>query len=158
MNSSTIIRLDDRLIHGQVVVGWGSVYSFDRIIVANDEFAASDWEKELLLLAAPTSANADVLTISETAELLPTLHEESSNAIVLLNSPDDLQKLCNAVPSLKKINLGGLHFKPGRSEILRYLFMNQDEISLFKLLMGEGVDFECLDVPGGDPKDLATLI
>lgn len=158
MDSNVIIRLDDRLIHGQVVIGWGSVYPFSQIIVANDEIAVNDWEKDLLLLAAPNSVNAEVLTLEHAVQRLPELFDAEGYSIVLLNSLNDVKTLCNEVPAIKKINVGGLHFAPDKSEILRYLFINHAEKEIFLELMNRGIIFECQDVPNGKAQNLADLL
>lgn len=158
MEPKVIIRLDDRLIHGQVVVGWGSVYPFSQIIVANDEIAANEWEKELLLLAAPDNIMADILSLDETVQKLPELFDSESHSIILLNNLEDVRTLCKAVPQINKINVGGLHFAPDKSEILRYLFINDTEKEIFLDLMNNGVLFECQDVPNGKAQNLASLI
>ena len=158
MVSKVKIRLDDRLIHGQVVIGWGSVYPFNQIIVANDEIAANEWEKDLLLLAAPDGVRAEVLSVDETATLIPELFNGDDYAIVLLNSIEDIRTLCKAAPYIKRINVGGLHFAPDKNEILRYLFINNAEKEIFLELIHLGISFECQDVPNGKAQNLADLL
>jgi len=60
-----ILRIDDRLIHGQVIVGWGSRFPIHTYVVVDDEIAEQEWERNLLKMAVPPDKKVEILTIRE---------------------------------------------------------------------------------------------
>lgn len=158
MATSIIYRIDDRLIHGQVLVGWAGHYPIETIIIANDEIAESDWEKELVLMAAPSTMNTDVLTIEAAVQFIQKYQGAENTAMVLVSAPEDIKKIHEAGIALSGVNLGGLHYSEGRKEYLPYLFLTDEEVHVLKEMMTAGVRFECLDVPSGTKYNLAKLL
>ncbi|RMF58849.1 MAG: PTS mannose/fructose/sorbose transporter subunit IIB [Calditrichaeota bacterium] len=158
---SLILRIDDRLIHGQVVVGWGSTYPIKHYIVGNDHIAQNEWEKNLLLMAASESVDTQVLTLLQTLEYIKSHLNDSELSMILIKAVDDFTYLCNeglTPEQLPEINIGGIHYTEGREEILPYLFLNTDEIQQFRSLIQKGFVFYCQDVPNSASHNLETLL
>lgn len=152
------IRIDDRLIHGQVLVGWGSYYPIKHIIVANNHIAQNDWEKNLLLMAAPSNMDARVLSLEGALDYIHENLEAREISLVLVNSPQDIQKMADNGLKVKRINVGGIHFNEGRAEYLSYLYLSREEAGIFKELIQQGFFFECQDVPTNAKHDLAKIL
>ena len=142
-----IVRIDDRLIHGQVVVGWGSFINPEVMVVCNDELAASDMEKELYSSTIPGSIEMLFLTVEQTAEILKNNDLIKKRHIILIESPFDALRLLESGVDLKSINIGGLHFKNEAVQFLTYVYLNEDEISCFRKILDMGVELECRDLP-----------
>jgi PTS system mannose-specific IIB component len=142
-----IVRIDDRLIHGQVVVGWGSFLNPELIIVCNDEIAGSDMEKELYSSTIPNEIEILFLTIEQTTQLLKKDDLNEKKYILLIESPFDALRLLELGANLNSINIGGLHFKNEAVQFLTYVYLNKDEISCFRKIMDRGVELECRDLP-----------
>ena len=86
----SLIRIDDRLIHGQVVLGWSRVLKPDRIVVANDRIAKNAWERKFYTASVPPHIKVSFLTLDETAvELLNNLYKNES-VLMLFESVEDL--------------------------------------------------------------------
>lgn len=153
-----LIRIDDRLIHGQVVLGWASHLNTKQIILCDDSVAANDWEKELYLSIIPKGMEAKILAVQELAELLKNEANDLSSAIILVNSPTTIEELLELGAPIKNVNVGGIHFKEGRKKILNYLYLNEDEVEAFKRCIEKGVHFECQDIPVCKRTPLAKLI
>ncbi len=159
MESKDIIwRIDDRLIHGQIIVGWCSQLPIKKLIVCDDEIATTDWEKELLLMAAPPQLETECFTISQMAERLPECLPSKGILMVLVKGPQEIQRLLEAGIKLERVNVGGLHYKDGRREYLPYLFLSEEEVALFERLMERGIKFECQDLPSSPAHDLAKIL
>lgn len=156
--SIQLFRIDDRLIHGQVVITWATALNSDSVILCNDSVYENDWEKELYLSCSPGYLKITILNVSGTAALLKDETVDFSKTIVLVNGPDVIEKLINEGVELDKINVGGIHFKEGRENFLSYLYLDQKEIDSFRRCMGKGVNFECLDVPTGTKIDLKNVL
>ncbi|MFC1724958.1 PTS system mannose/fructose/N-acetylgalactosamine-transporter subunit IIB [candidate division KSB1 bacterium] len=142
-----IVRIDDRLIHGQVIVGWGSFLNPEVIVVCNDEIADSDMEKELYSSTIPDSIEIIFLSVEQTAQLLKSDDLNNRKFILLMESPFDALRLLELGGNLSSINIGGLHFKNEAVQFLTYVYLNKDEISCFRKIMDMGVELECRDLP-----------
>lgn len=158
MTNIQLFRIDDRLIHGQVVIGWASVLNSESIIVCDNSVYENEWAKELYLSCAPNSLKTTICNIPGTINLLKSPDKDLSRTIVLVNGPEAVEKLIDNGLHLEKINVGGMHFREGRKNFLPYLYLNDSEVNSFKRCMAKGVTFECLDVPTGNKINLKNLL
>lgn len=146
-----LYRVDERLIHGQVVLGWGAQLRPERYVVIDDEIAKADWEQELYRLAlpaGPTAPSAEFVSVDHAAERLETWNEETARTVVLLRGLESVLSLAQA-GSLhgQTINLGGLHYAPGRKEVLPYLHFAEADVERIRWLDQAGVAIEARDLP-----------
>jgi mannose/fructose/N-acetylgalactosamine-specific phosphotransferase system component IIB len=153
-----IWRIDDRLIHGQVIVGWCGQLPIKRIVVIDDFIAANDWEKELLLLAAPPHILTEILTTMEIPRKIDTWKTAKELTLVLFKSPVTVKILNQEGIHYDKVNIGGIHYREDRKEILSYVYLSDEEIILLGELMQKGITFECQDLPTSTAYDLQKLI
>lgn len=152
--SLLLMRVDDRLIHGQVTQGWGSALHPDMYVVVNDSAASSRWERELYEASAPEGAKIAVLGMDEAGDSLQSWLDSEENIIVLVESPRDALRLFEKGFSFESLNVGGLHFKEGRKRILPFVCVDVDDVEAFRALQALGVEIDCADVPGCERKDL----
>ena len=61
-------RIDDRLIHGQVVVGWGQPLELRFLVLVDDEVAASEWEQELYRMGVPPDMRVEFVSVAQAIE------------------------------------------------------------------------------------------
>jgi mannose/fructose/N-acetylgalactosamine-specific phosphotransferase system component IIB len=153
-----LYRVDERLIHGQVIVGWGNFLKINEIFLINDQIAQNLWERELYLASVPQEMKGFVLKISEAKNFLSENNNSKRRGIVLVESPFDILKLLDLGVSIKSLNLGGMHSKPERAKVLSYLYISLEEKEAFKKIMEKGIDCFCQDVPFGEKKNLKDLI
>ena len=153
-----LYRIDERLIHGQVVVGWGNSLGLDRIVLANDEVAKNPWERELCLSCVPPEIKATIHSVDEVVSLIFQDGFKKEKTILLVNSPFDILRMVEKGVQIDWVNVGGLHSKQGRQKILPYLYLSTEEISAFKKLFFLGIRCECRDVPQAEKKDLSILL
>lgn len=153
-----LLRIDDRLLHGQVALGWVIALGSKLIVLANDEVAGDAWLAEIYAGAAPADVRIEILTLKETAGRFGEFCDESLAAIVLVKTAEDALDLVEMGAMTETVNVGGMHFEQGKRRLLPYLYVNErDEIALRRLL-GLGVKIEAQDVPGGKSHDLAALL
>ncbi|RLD15768.1 hypothetical protein DRI50_03465 [candidate division KSB1 bacterium] len=153
-----LVRIDDRLIHGQVVIGWAQHLSSETIVLCDDSVAANDWEKELYLSIVPDTMQALVLDTDHFIKEIQRDDNSWGRTIILVGSPFTLETLIQKGFSVRKVNVGGIHFKDGRKELLSYLFLNDEEMDCFKRLMTKGIKFYCQDVPTAKPVSLKKIL
>ena len=157
-NSSVIWRIDDRLIHGQVIIGWCSQLPIKKLIVCDDDIANNEWEKNLLLMAAPPDIDSKIYTTSEISKLANEWINEKILVLVLLKSPFVLKKLIEMGVEIETVNVGGIHYRQDRKEYLSYLFLSEEEIDIFLGLINQGIKFICQDLPTSSKINLEKLI
>jgi len=159
MKSDKLIwRIDDRLIHGQVIIGWCGQLPITRLAVVDQYLATSDWEKELLLMAAPPNLPTEILSVEEITQKIPSWIMGKEMILVLLKSPLLIKELKDLGVKFKRINVGGIHYREDRREFLSYLYLSSDETKLFEELIEQGIYFECQDLPTSTSYDLRKII
>jgi len=149
------VRIDDRLIHGQVVVGWRDVLKPQRIVLCSDEVANSDWQRKIYLSAVPPEISASVLSLEETIEVFNNNKFEKERVLLLVDSPKTIVQLVDAGVEIKEINVGGMHFKPGKNQITPFIFVDQNDIENFRILFNKNLSLEGRDVPTRPTIDIA---
>lgn len=153
-----LTRLDERLIHGQVVLGWGNQLRPDRYLVVDDELAASDWEQELYRLGA---GGTTVLfsTVAEARGQFAEWRESSTRSILLVRDMGTLLRLgAEGLLRGQPVNLGGLHHGSGRRQFLSYLHLSDDDLAGLVSLRGEGVQVWAQDLPDAPKVPLRSLL
>jgi mannose/fructose/N-acetylgalactosamine-specific phosphotransferase system component IIB len=147
-----LARVDDRLVHGQVVLAWGPALRAVRLLVVDDEVAANPWERDLLRASA---GELEVRVLS-VAEAPPALREETGRAgaaIVLFRSPRTALAAVEGGAALAELNLGGLHYAPGRERVLDYVYLDAADRRSLAALVQRGVRLTAQDVPSSRPVD-----
>ncbi len=155
---SLILRIDDRLIHGQVIVGWGSRYPIHTYVVVDDEIAEQEWERNLIIMAVPPDKKVEILTVQEGVRYITEHQQDRPMTMVLISSPFQLEAMANAGLPPMPINVGGLHFKEGRKQYLNYLYLTEEEKEAFLRLMEKGFQFYCQDIPNNPKIDLQKVL
>lgn len=150
-------RIDDRLIHGQVVVGWGQPLDVRFILLVDDGVAASEWEQELYRMGAPPGMDVYFLSVDAAIDELPRYRADSRPGILLTGDIETMRRLVEA-GGISAINLGGIHHRTGRTQRLRYVFLNEDEETALRELASRGVAVTAQDVPGARPIPLDDIL
>ncbi|MGB7060908.1 MAG: PTS sugar transporter subunit IIB [Candidatus Zixiibacteriota bacterium] len=153
-----LYRVDERLIHGQVVVGWGNSLKFDQVVLVNDQVASNAWERELYLACVPPEIKATILSVDEATGRILQNGFEGEKTVILVDSPFDILRMTEKGVKISSVNVGGVHSRAGRKKILPYLFLSEEEISAFKKMISAGVKCECRDVPLAEKHDLSALL
>ncbi len=154
-----LFRVDERLIHGQVVVGWGTNLHPQLIVVVDDELANSPWEQELYCLGLPPQVQAGFTSVADGRERLTEWQQGPTRVIVLTRDVRSMRRLLEdrSLPGAE-VNIGGLHFAPGRRAVLPYVYLSDDERAEIVRLAEQGVDVSARDLPGARRVDLAHLL
>ena len=151
-----LVRLDDRLIHGQVVVGWGQPLNVRFIVLVDDEVRASPWEQDLYRMGVPAHIEVVFASVAEAGRRLNEWRASDQVGILLTGSVDSLTALCTG-SGLKKVNIGGVHHRSGRTERLRYVYLTDDEALRLRRLAETGIEITAQDVPTARAVPLAEF-
>lgn len=146
--SLALVRLDDRLIHGQVVVGWGQPLNAAFIVLVDDEVRGSEWEQDLYRMGVPPTMEVLFASLAEAARRLPEWEADTRTGILLAGDIDTMAALVAAAAGrITRVNIGGVHHRAGRSERLRYVYLTDDEAAKLRRLASDGVQVSAQDVP-----------
>ena len=153
-----LVRVDDRLIHGQVALGWTRNVGATHIVVADDEVARDNTQKMLLQLATPVGVKSTVLSVSEAAAQLAAGKFGNDRVMVIVRGPHALLGLIEGGVSLTKVNVGNVRMAEGRERLTKEVAASPDEIEAWKKLDALGVKLEALWLPGGSAMDFNQVI
>lgn len=154
-----LIRVDERLLHGQVVVGWGERLDLRWYAVADDDLAGSAWEQDVYRSGLPEGVEALFLSVDEAADRLPELDRRAEPGCVLLPGTGPLRRLAEAgVLEGRSVNLGCLGAAPGRREALTYLHLSPREAEDVRTAAERGAEVSARDVPTARRVPLEELL
>lgn len=142
-----LFRIDDRLIHGQVVVGWGQPLGAQFIVLVDDEVRASEWEQDLYRMGVPPEIEVVFASAAEAAARMSEWQADPRVGILLTGDIDTMAAVCARGSGVVHVNLGGIHHRPGRRERLRYVYLSDEEAQKLKHLASNGVGVTAQDVP-----------
>jgi mannose/fructose/N-acetylgalactosamine-specific phosphotransferase system component IIB len=154
-----LYRVDERLIHGQVVVGWGAQLRPDLIVVVDDELARSTWEQELYGMGLPPGLEASFHDVEEARRRLREWIESDRRVLLLTRDVHTMSRLAaGGLMRGEQVNIGGIHHAPGRRPVLPYVYLREDEERALEALEAEGVSVSARDLPGSRKVGLDELL
>jgi mannose/fructose/N-acetylgalactosamine-specific phosphotransferase system component IIB len=153
-----LFRVDDRLIHGQVILGWGAALKPDRIILADDEVAASEWERNLYASSVPPEIKVSILSVVDAAAQLKRGIFDAEKVILLVRHPRQAVALMDLGLPVGEINVGGLHYREGREKILDNVFIDPDERAVLRELVKRGVTLDGRALPASRAETLNSRV
>jgi mannose/fructose/N-acetylgalactosamine-specific phosphotransferase system component IIB len=153
-----LARIDDRLIHGQVVEGWVNFLKATCILVADDKVAANPLQRSIMEISVPERLKVVIGKVEEICEKVRSSSLDEERAILLFSNPVDVVRCLKAGFSFPKINLGGLHFVPGKRKIMDVLAVDDADLEALQDILRQGVKVEIQTVPTEKPQPLEKAI
>jgi PTS system mannose-specific IIB component/fructoselysine and glucoselysine-specific PTS system IIB component len=154
-----LCRVDDRLIHGQVVIGWGVPLGVELIVLVDDTVAANQWEQEIYRMAVPPGVAVEFASQAEAVRRLGEWEHDPRPVFLLTGDVAGMAALVTAGEGvIRRVNLGGVHHGSGRSERLRYLYLTESEANLLRRLEAGGTVVTAQDLPSAAPVALRTVL
>lgn len=152
-----LVRIDDRLIHGQVIAVWCRQQSFNRIVIVDDAVAADTFMQDVLRLAAPSGLQVEAFSVTDALKVLAGESMTPRNTMVLMKSPQTAKRLHGGGFHFSALNVGGIGHGPGRKNIFKNISASAEEIAILKELVGRGVKVTLLTVPGEKSQSFSEL-
>ena len=153
-----LYRIDDRLIHGQVVVGWGRPLDLAFLVLGDDEVSSSDWEQELYRMGVPPEMDVHFHSVDDAARLHPQYQKDARPGLLLTGDVSTMRRFVDATQGVTAVNLGGVHHRAGRVQRLRYVFLTPAEEVELRALAAQGVTVTAQDVPSTRPVPLDDVL
>ncbi len=141
------IRVDDRLIHGQVATRWATGLRVNRIMIIDDKVAVNDDEKSILRMAAPAGVNTSILTFEKGLNNVKNGNYKGQRVLLIVKTPEILVQLMNGGLALKEVNIGNMSSRLGTTQIKKSISMTESEKVAVQQLLSQGVKVTAQMVP-----------
>jgi len=153
-----LFRIDDRLIHGQVVEAWVPHLKTDEIVVVSDEIASDEMRRAIMRFSTPEGVGLKILRIEDAFEYLNGA-PSSGNILVLLPGLKEAADMISKGLKIRSLNIGGMHYSAGKNfSIGKAIFLSEEDRGYLKFISGAGVELEGRGVPTDKPINLMEAI
>lgn len=147
------VRVDHRLLHGQVAFSWTQYVNADCILIANDSVPNDELRKTTIKMAKPPAVKLVIKNIDDAIEAIKSGVTDKYKLFIVVESVNDAWRLARALPEIKSINLGGTKVREGSQNISKAVNLLDEEMTQLQALAAAGVEIEIRLVPN-DRKQL----
>lgn len=155
MAKAVLLRIDDRLLHGQVARNWMKQVGADVIVVANDLVSEDEKQQHLMDLVTPMGSKSYFFGLSEASAKIKGIEEE--DALVLVETPADALKLIEDGIEIDSVNVGNIHQTSGKEKVNESIFVDQNDIDTFKKIEASGKKLDFRTLPNDQAIDFDQL-
>jgi PTS system mannose-specific IIB component/fructoselysine and glucoselysine-specific PTS system IIB component len=152
-----LYRVDDRLVHGQVVLGWGKPLHIGLVVLVDGEVYGSEWERDLYRMGMPPEMELRFADVTTALRDHASWEADARPVIILTGDIGTMASLRNGGLPIAKVNLGGIHHKVGRTPRLPYIYLTDDEYQALVALETAGVQVTAQDLPTTSAVPLGEL-
>ena len=153
-----LARIDDRLIHGQVATRWTKETNVTRIIVVSDEVAADPVRKTLLTQVAPPGVTAHVVDVAKMIRVYNNPKYAGERVMLLFTNPTDVERIVEGGVKITSVNIGGMAFRQGKTQVNNAISVDEKDIEAFKKLNERGIELEARKVSTDQKLKMMDLI
>ena len=153
-----LIRIDDRLIHGQLVEGWVNYFKATCILVADDAVASNPRQRSIMELSVPQGLQVFIGSVEEVCDRSRAVGQDAGHAIVVFSNPVDVLRALEAGMECRAVNIGGMHYVPGKRKLLDVLAVNDADLEALRAISGRGVKIVIQTVPTQRPIPLEKVL
>ena len=154
-----LYRVDDRLVHGQVVEGWVPHLKAEELAVVSDEISGDEMRRAIMRFATPEGVDLKLMTVAEAAAYLPEAEKSGRKVLLLLPGLAEALTLSQKGLKIPSLNIGGMHYSAGKNlSIGKAIFLNDEDCAALKALSAAGIKIEGRGVPSDRPLDLMEAI
>lgn len=134
-----MMRVDHRLLHGQVAFTWIRQVGADCILIANDAVAKDELRMSVLRMAKPQGVKLVMKSVDDSIKALTSGVTDKYNLFIITESIEDAWRLCKAVPAIRELNIGGVEVEDGKRQISEAVFVSDEECARIRELDAAGV-------------------
>ena len=159
MGNIVLARIDDRLIHGQVMTAWVQHTGGNEIVIADDKVAKDPFLCAVITGAVPKHLKAQAMTLKDAAAYLKEKEDgQERKFIILTKGPDAYLELIQSGVNIQEINLGGMGSRQGRTKLYKNISAGQDERDMFQELTEKNVHIYIQVVPNTEKVELNKVL
>ncbi len=156
--SILLVRIDDRLVHGQIVQGWLRILDVNTILVVSDIVTLDTMQQALMTMTVPGNIKLDIKNLKDATNAITNGQFDRERVMILAVSPSDVLYMMENGADFKSVNVGGMHFINGKRQLLNNLCVNDNDVeSLYKIHI-KSVEIEGRVLPEDEKKDIIPLI
>ncbi|MHC1710606.1 MAG: PTS sugar transporter subunit IIB [Solidesulfovibrio sp.] len=148
----SFVRIDNRLVHGQIIESWLPVTRARMIMVVNDELAADYLRQEIMSLAIPSGVRILFLPVDDLMSFMSRNPLDAEDALVLFSSCRDAQSAYEQGFGFANLNLGNMHYAPGKKQVCPHVALSKEDESCLDFFRDQGVRLDYRCVPGDTPQ------
>lgn len=147
------VRIDNRLVHGQIIEAWLPYTDARILVVGNDELAKDELRQQIMSIAIPLGIEIVFLEVVLVGRYLAEKKLQDKNVLVLFADCRDASRSRQAGLDYSCLNLGNLHYGPGKRQLCQHIALSKDDEACLDVLRAEGVaiDYRCIP---SDPADI----
>lgn len=153
-----LLRIDHRLLHGQVVFSWTKTLGVSRIIVIDDETAKDEMKKVSLNLSKPVGVTLNIFSVEEVLAKMPKVEQLKDNIMIVFSGTKGALEFCKGYSKVTEINYGGIANKANSKQYSNAIFLNEEELEDSKKLKEMGINLYMQQVPTSKKEDLTSKI
>ncbi|TFJ77693.1 mannose/fructose/sorbose PTS transporter subunit IIA [Carnobacterium maltaromaticum] len=153
-----LVRVDSRLLHGQVATAWTKSTQPNRIIVVSDAVSKDDLRKKLIEQAAPPGVKANVIPVEKMIEIAKDPRFGNTKALLLFENPQDVLRAVEGGVDIKEVNVGSMAHSVGKVVVSKVLSMGQADVDAFENLKAKGVKFDVRKVPNDSSANMEDIL
>jgi len=153
-----LLRIDDRLLHGQVTFTWMPALGTDCVLVVNGRVAKDEFLRMTLGLAKPAGAQLLIKSIADGINYLNDPKSKGQQLLVLVDSVKDAHALAMGVGEIRTINFGGIRAKAGAKAVSKAISLTDPDIVLIRELLAKGLELEVRQVPTDKKQPIQNLL
>ena len=155
--SIALYRIDDRLVHGQVMTAWTRIFNITKIIVVDDATAKNAFLCDVMKMAVPSGCSVQILSVADAVPVLQASEKSDEKTIVLVKAPIALRALIDQGIVIKEINVGNVGAGPGRKAVMRSTQLTKDEFDTLVGMSAQGIHIYFQMLPEAKSMELDKL-
>ena len=152
------VRMDNRLIHGQILVSWNSALKLDHIIVCNDNVAKDPLQVAVLKAVAPNGVKVSILSVKDTADYCLNPASENEKIFILAKFPEDGWGLVENGLKLPVLNLGNQAYIRNSQKVSNTVFLTESGVQALKKIHDSGIKITCRMMPSNSEDEFWPTI
>ncbi|AQY50235.1 PTS system mannost-specific transporter subunits IIAB [Listeria weihenstephanensis FSL R9-0317] len=153
-----LVRVDSRLLHGQVATAWTKSTNPSRIIVVSDAVSKDDLRKKLIEQAAPPGVKANVIPVEKMIEISKDTRFGNTKALLLFENPQDVLRAVEGGVDIEQVNVGSMAHSVGKAVVSKVLAMGPDDVKAFEELKAKGIKFDVRKVPNDSSANMDEIL
>lgn len=134
------IRIDYRLIHGQVITKWSHLVPIKQIVIVNDELANDDFMADIYAMAAPQGMEVKVFTKTDFVKDAKSGVYDSGSTFLLFKSIEDCEVVVSEGVNFSQVQIGGLGSGNGRTSVVKGISVDSNDIAKLESIASKGAE------------------
>jgi Phosphotransferase system, mannose/fructose/N-acetylgalactosamine-specific component IIB len=151
------VRIDDRLIHGQVVAAWLRAYgNVAHIIVVDDKVSADQFMQQMFKMLVPSGISIEILSVEHAVNVIK--QGLNKPTMIIVKVPDTIKRLVEEGVDISRVNIGGMGMTTGRKKLFQNISSTPAENEIFKQLIAKGIIVEIQIIPAAKTINVANIL